>query len=164
VAQGIERTLNRLAGRKTFKLGMDLIQKIAEKLTDHAQGVERDLLSKSVQETLFYSVSTDPDLSDTDVRIRLRQYLNDHAPSALSHRFLSLGLFNLVWFLTSEGFRSEAATAAAFEQDLEDVEQACRKIVASAYVSLNLMQRPIDAAAAGEFVMAIQQRLRGEFR
>lgn len=164
LAEGIEATLNRMLGRKSAKLGMDLIEQIAEKLTGHAQGIERDLLSKSVQETLFHCVGTDPDLSDSQVRSRLKRHLDDHGATDVSHRFVSLCFFNIVWFQTGESFRSAASTRDSFEKDLEDVEQTCRKIVESAWTSLNLTERPLDPSKAEELVSAIEQRLRGELR
>src|SRR5438876_8741086 len=38
----------------------DPIRQIAENLIEHASGIERDLLLKSVQEVLFYSVNLKP--------------------------------------------------------------------------------------------------------
>ena len=68
----------------------DLIEQIAEDLTKHTTGIERQLLSKSIQETLFYSVGFRANLTASQIKTRLRQFLDRQGRACLTQRVLSL--------------------------------------------------------------------------
>src|SRR5262249_5287646 len=78
----------------------DLIQTIAETLIENAAGNERQLLLKSLQEALFYSLGPRIDLTPSQVKTRLKRFLRRHNKGAFIQRFLSLYFFNLIWFHT----------------------------------------------------------------
>src|SRR5215470_1799341 len=105
------------------------ILQIAEGLTIGPQKLERQLLLKSLQETLFYCVGFDPELRYPEVLHRIRQYLARQGPEAIFQRFLALHFFNFIWYHTGESFRVLAWTADAFEKDMETVERLCQKAV-----------------------------------
>jgi hypothetical protein len=130
----------------------DPIQQIAEGLIKHTTGIERQLLSKSIQETLLYGVGFHPNLTPTQIETRLRQFLERQSKADLTQAFLSLFFFNYVWFETRELFRSEALTSEAFEKDVEEVDKICQRTVVSACK---------QDRAARELIRNIEQRLRG---
>src|SRR4051812_15084593 len=57
-------------------------------MVEHVQGIDRDLLLKSLEEALFYG------------------------KESLIQRFLYLYFFNFIWFQIGEDFRASAGTAA----------------------------------------------------
>ena len=138
----------------------DPIQQIAESLIEGADGTERLLLSKSLQEALFYCVGFKTELSYPDVRRRIKQFLAREGSAALLQRFLSLHFFNFVWFQIGESFRAQAWTPATFEKDLEAVEAICEKAVAACWKASDLTNKPLTATAARQLVRAIEDRLR----
>jgi hypothetical protein len=139
----------------------DPIQQIAENLIEHATAIERQLLSKSVQEALFYCVGFDTNLTSTQIKTRLKRFLDRHNKSAFIRRFLSLYFFNDVWFRTGELFRAQALTSPAFERNLGEVEKICQRAVALAVKPYEEVERVLDESAAEELIRNIEQRLRG---
>jgi hypothetical protein len=138
----------------------DLIEDIAEDLID-ATGVERKLLSKSIQETLFYCVGFHADIDYSRFKTQLIRYVDRQGESSFMQRFLSLYFFNFVWFHTGESFRNLARTCDSFSKDMEFVERVCKKAVASKWKSFEQTHRLLDSTAAKELVRNIEQHLRG---
>jgi hypothetical protein len=134
----------------------DPIEQIAESLIEGAAGAERQLLSKSLQETLFYCVGFKPGLQYPEASRRIRQYIARESSDALLQRFLALHFFNFVWFTTGESFRALAWTSAAFEKDMENVEALCQKAVSDLWKPGDLS----NVNAARQLVRAIEARLR----
>lgn len=139
----------------------DAIQEIAKDFIDQGTRLERRLLSKSLQEALYYCVGFDPNLTLTQIKRRLKRFLDRHKKSAFVQQFLSLYFFNHVWFHTRELFRRQAMTSEVFERDMEEVEKACRRAVTSALKPYKQLERLSDQRAAEELIRNIEQRLRG---
>jgi len=139
----------------------DPIRQIAENLIEHASGIERDLLLKSVQEVLFYSVNFETGLNGAQIKTRLKQFLDHEKRSTFIRQFLSFYFFNNVWYYTGEAFRAWALTSQVFEKEMENVEKICEKIVASAFRSHEREEAVLDRNAAKGLIHNVEQRLRG---
>jgi len=139
----------------------DPIRQIAENLIEHASGIERDLLLKSVQEVLFYSVNFETGLNGAQIKTRLKQFLDHEKRSTFILQFLSFYFFNYVWYHTGESFRAWALTSQVFEKEMENVEKTCEKTVASAFNSHEREEAVLDRNAAEELIQNVEQRLRG---
>jgi hypothetical protein len=139
----------------------DPIRQIAENLIEHASGIERDLLLKSVQEVLFYSLNFETGLNGAQIKTRLKQFLDHEKRSTFIRQFLSFYFFNYVWYYTGEAFRAWALTSQVFEKEMENVEKICEKIVASAFRSHEREEVVLDRNAAKGLIHNVEQRLRG---
>ena len=134
---------------------------IADSLIDEVDQVERNLLSKSLQETILYSVSFKTDINYVQLVTRLRKYVDRHGTASIVERFLSLYFFNFVWFRTGESFRAVAWSSESFEKEMENVERICSHVVASLWTPFQEARRGLDRVTAGELVRKIEHRLRG---
>jgi hypothetical protein len=138
--------------------GADLIRNIAFELTENRKGLEQDVLRKSIQELLLQIAGTNPDIKAQETARRLTAYLRRHREPNLLRRFLSIHLFNVVWFNSSEGFRLKAWTPNSFVDDMNSVENDCRRIVNAIWKSQK-MSVPFNSASAQELVNQLEQRL-----
>lgn len=161
-AHGFDIAIRDLSPAGDLSRSSDLMQDVAELLVQEAEGTELKLLSKALQETLYYRVGFDPSVSYEEFRTRFPQHLDDHAASTLVKRFLRLYFFHHVWFETGESFRALARTSSEFEKYIEDVERICERTVLSVWKSFEKANRPLDSEAAAELVQKIEQRLRGD--
>ena len=161
LAGGLDATLNLTSAGVTGSLAPELIETIAESLIQVKGGIERDLLSKSLQETLLYCIGIDTGARYPQLKSKLTRFLNRRGTAALIQQFLSLYFFNFVWFETGESFRAVAATSSAFEEDMDSVERICEKAVASSWKAHEIAQRPLDSLAAQELFQDIAKSLRG---
>jgi hypothetical protein len=143
-----------------FRHASGLIKNIAENLIEQASGVERDLLSKSLQETLLYCTDLDVELNYSEIKTKLVRFLAKRGKASLIEQFLSLYIFNFVWFYVGDSFQVAARTLDLFEKDMESVERVCHKIVASTWRSYQ--SRRLDIAAADSLIRRIEQQLRGD--
>ena len=153
--------LDPISARAGLNPRSELVAIIADSLIDEVDHVERNLLSKSLQETILYSVSFKTDINYVQLVERLRKYVGRHGTASIVERFLSLYFFNFVWFRTGESFRAVAWSSESFEKDMENVERICLHVVASVWTPFQEAQRGLDRAAAGELVRKIEHRLRG---
>jgi hypothetical protein len=174
----LDSVLERVPGAENCNLASDLITVLALHLSRSrsAQNPGPDLLSKSLEETLVCTVGTDPELPRSQFNIQLMRFLRKRGSPGLVRQFLSFHLFNVVWFQTSESFRSHAATPEAmanesfirfqkkgvylFIQEIENVERTCRNVVSLTWRSKK-RNHPLDLSSAKELIANIEQRLFG---
>jgi len=161
-ARGLDIAIRDLSTAADLSRSSDVMEDIAEILVREAEGTERKLLWKALQETLYYRVGFDPSISYAEFRTRFSQHLDDHAASILIKRFLRLYFFHHVWFETGESFRTLARTSREFEKYIEDVERICERTVSSVWTSFEKTNRPLDSDTAAELVQKIEQGLRGD--
>jgi hypothetical protein len=151
------------AGRFEKPLASQLdnpIEGIAESLITYVNESERKLLSKSLQEALYYSTGFEANIDYSQFKTRLSRYLLRRGASAFIRRFLSLFFFNFVRFESGESFRRLATSSKAFEEYVEDLDRICQQTVATVWKSFEKKKRPMDLLAAAELVSKIEQRLR----
>jgi hypothetical protein len=141
-----------------------VIQQIAENFTGTlkiAPGAQHGLVSKSLQEALFYSVDLNADLSAIELKVRLERLVDQENRVAFLRRFLSLYFFNYVWFHAEQFFRDQAVSPESFEEDLERVDELCQQAVSSAFSLYAPGQFVLDQLMAEELIGDIEVRIRG---
>jgi hypothetical protein len=149
------------AGRT--RVNTDLVEQIAADLIGGtARGTERKLLSKSLQEAMYYAVRFETNLDYNELNARLSQYLHRWGTRTFIIRFLSLFFFNFIRFHTSESLRALAKDPAEFEQFLGEIDLVCHRRVASVWRSFEKTNQPLDLRAAKKLVSDIEQRLRDD--
>jgi hypothetical protein len=148
------------ANSKTQKDGVHYISGIAESLIKDESGLERDLLQRSLQETLLYSAGSLSLRGTADVEERLLRFLRVRGSAALVRRFLSFHLFNVVWFQTADSFRGLARNQQAFIEDMESLELTCRRVVTSVCKSQRF-DGGLHLSTAEKLVGKIERRLMG---
>lgn len=139
----------------------NLIENVASTLVGNGKQTQRMLLSKSLQEALYYSVGFNTNLDCTEFKVRFSRYLHRHGPSSFMRRFLSLYFFNFVWSEIGESFRALSRSSEAFEEYMEEVERISQRAVGAVWRSFEKMESPLSLAAATELVQKIEHRLRG---
>ena len=138
----------------------DPIEQLADALTPADMGFERHLLLKSIQEALFDFVGIGTHLSTAEITARLKRALeNDTDGAAFILRFLSLHLFNHVWFYTCELFRLRAPSPEAFEREAQEVGRICERSVAAAFEHIETL----DTGNLQKLLGDIERELRGAF-
>jgi hypothetical protein len=157
-----EHQLNPVSVKVTLSRAGDSIRVIADSLSENASGIERDLLSKSLQETLLYCTGIDLELDYAEIKVRVLRFLSTKGRPALIEQFLSLCFFNLVWFHIGDSFRTDARTLDSFERDIDRVDKICQKIAASMWSSFESRDGELGPGAAEELVRSIEDRLRGD--
>lgn len=140
----------------------DSIRIIAEDLIENARGIEWDLLSKSLQETLLFCTGIDLDLDDAEIKTRLVSFSATRGKFALIEQFLRFCIFNFVWFRIGDSFRIADPAVDAFERDMDSVERVCQRIVASTWRPYESRGHELDLDAAEELIHSIDAQLRGE--
>jgi hypothetical protein len=131
---------------------------VAIALTLGTSGIEADLLSKSVQEVFLEIAGAEPDLTRSELGEKVETFLRRRGHAGLTRRFLSLHVFNTVWFQTGDSFRSVAWTPKAFVSDMERVERACQQVVQSSWRTLKI-SGVLDGVSAGRLVEHLSIRL-----
>ena len=149
-----------IAAKRNWRSRADLIEEIAEGLIEGETGIERKLLSKSLQETLFCCLGFRTDLDYSQFRTQFIRYLERQGASSFIQRFLSLYFFNFVWLHTGESFRTLARNSDSFSKDMERVEYVCQKAVAANWKLFEQTHRLLDSSSARELICNIEQRLR----
>ena len=136
----------------------DPIEPLAEALVAPGNGIERQLLLKSIQEALFDFVGVDTKFTAGQLATRLKRCF-DGKPAALLfiQQFLSLYFFNYVWFYTCEFFRADMVTPEAFEFEVEAVSGLCEKTVLEAFERVSAL----DATTLAALIQEIEGQLRG---
>ena len=125
----------------------DVIDQLAQALVDDATGIEGLLLSKSLQETFFYCVGFDPDLTVSEITSRVKGFINRWGKGALIQQFLYLFFFNQL--LAQSGWTHAVA------YDMKSAARICRRAVMAA----NPPQELVDRSTAETLIHNIQAGL-----
>src|SRR5213594_1629911 len=158
LSEGIEHALEQVPLTQNCHLSVDLVAAIAEHLIVDATPPERDFLCKSMEETLVYIVRPDPELTRSQFQVRFTHFLRRRGLSSLLRIFLSLHLFNIVWFQTVQSFQNLAVKS--FLRYLHDVERTCRRIVDGCWTSQEILL-PFVEPFPEKLLKNIEERLQG---
>ena len=142
------------------RVNTDVVERVAENLITKARGIDRSLLSKSLQEAIYYAIRFDPDVDYEQLNFRLSRYLRRWGIRSFIKRFLSLFSFNFIRFHTGESLRELAPTSVDLEKCLAQIDLACQRTVASAWRAFEKTKRPLDLRSAEKLVSDIEHRLR----
>jgi hypothetical protein len=147
--------------RAPLSATFDAIEYLADNMIRGGTSIERQLLSKSLQETLFVTLGLKAGLSYAEVVKRVGKVSEGRGAAVILQRFLSFHFFNVTWFHTSESFRALALTSDTFETDMRILEKLCENAVARAWKTFNFQDQTIDLTAANKLIRTIEDRLRG---
>src|SRR5438105_2168370 len=120
---GFEAALTQLLGSASTESGDALLHNIAVHISANTDGVEGDLLRKSLHETFYQIAGPVPELSRATLGNRLLSFLRRRGTAGLLRSFLFLHVFNIVWFQTSDDFRALASTPDSFVDQMHDLER-----------------------------------------
>jgi hypothetical protein len=95
-----------------------------------------------------------------EVKARLLRFLQVRGSAALVRRFLCFHLFNVVWFQTADSFRGLARNQETLIEDMESLEQMCRRVVTSVCKS-HRFDGGLHLSTAEQLVGKIERRLMG---
>jgi hypothetical protein len=157
---GFDAALIEVPGSADVQSADDLIRDIAAHISANASGVKGDLLRKSLQETFYQISGTAAERGRAKLGQRLDSFLTRRGTSGIIQNFLCLHVFNIVWFQTSDSFRSLASTPDSLVDKMESVEQTCRRIVNSIWRSQHV-SAPLDAVSADALIQRLLKRLTG---
>jgi hypothetical protein len=155
-----DAALIEVPGSASAQSSDDLLRDIAAYISAGMSGVEGDLVRKSLQESFYQIVGTAPELGRAKLAERLVSFLRRRGTAGLVQSFLSLHVFNIVWFQTSDAFRSLSSTPDSFLHKMHDVERTCHRIVDSIWRK-QYVSGPVDPAGACLIVQRLQERLTG---
>src|SRR5260370_32823296 len=95
--------LARLLGSRPIpKTALELVTDLADVFCQSAEGIESDLLKKSVQEALLMSIDVQAGSSVSEFRDLLREYLVRHGNMALTRLFIGIHMFDSIWLALIE--------------------------------------------------------------
>lgn len=104
----------------------ELVENMAQVLSQDLSGRSRAIASKSLQETFLYCTGVHPDLPRPAFGKSLETFLERHGSKGLIWLFLKLHLFNLIWIDLLEG-SDEAGrpTDPGFKTRMQEIERIC---------------------------------------
>jgi hypothetical protein len=100
---------------------------VAETLAGDARGLERDLLRKSIEETLFTAAGQNLQISPQMAQSRWARYIKAHGPPAMIEMFLANHLWNVLWFRSGDVFGQ--TDGRAMEHTMRRLRRTCRLLV-----------------------------------
>ena len=156
---GLESSLPALAESKKLK-NENLIVRVAQDLTQDARGTERDFLCKSLIETLLSISGLEPGVDRPVLAERFARYLQAHSSTELLRKFVSIHVFNVVWFRCCDLLRVEAKSNGDFVRTMEGVEHFCHRVVDMTWDAQKI-KRPLTSSSANELVDRIAKRFCG---
>jgi hypothetical protein len=156
----LDSALRGLAGPEV-KDGYDIVSKLADSMLQDIGGFDRDLLKKSLLETLLSLFALDPEFHRSLFGDRFLRFLKIHGTSALIRHFLSIHIFNLIWLQTMDSFRGLARTQDGFMKDMQSLEHACALVVDMSW-KLAHVKRPLDVDSVRELLHEIEKHLWSE--
>jgi hypothetical protein len=155
---GTEWGLGRIAGPGPAD-GQEIVRKIVDHLLADVHDAERDLLRKSLLETLLSLFALEPDLQRSMFADRLSRFLELEGGDALIRHFLSIHVFNLIWFQTMDSFRGLARTQDMFMKDMQNLEAACSDAVERSWKYA--VPCSLDSDCVGRLLGDIENYIRG---
>jgi hypothetical protein len=100
---------------------------VAETLAGDAHGLERDLLRKSIEETLFIAAGQNVQISPRMAQTRWARYVKAHGPPAMIEMLLANHLWNVLWFRAGDVLGQ--TEGRAMEHTLRRLRRTCRLLV-----------------------------------
>jgi len=152
---------SRVAAKVANSSNWQLAEKIAETLIQNPNAPEQPLLSKSLQEALFYFNGFESEVDYARFKSRILRHIERQGASAFCRRFLSLFFFNFVWFHTGESFSVVTPSPDSLSKEIQGVERVCNRIVDSIWSAFEGTKKSLDSATASKLVSQIDRAMRG---
>jgi hypothetical protein len=108
------------------KPAAQVIARIAEHLADDRPGVQGELLTAALRESIFEVAATEGDRSYQNLKASLQSFLNREGIPGLVESFLSRFVFNRVWFHVESHVQKKASSASDAQALAAAVERSVR--------------------------------------
>jgi hypothetical protein len=133
----------------------DFIKSVAGAVTEGFKEAERDVLKKSLEETLFVALSANMSISSLEARHRLAGYVRRKGRIALIEMFLTNQLWNVLWLEAGDVLGRTTKSTKSCENAMRDMRQTCRLLVTQACRSQRV-GNSVDLRSATEVVLKIK--------
>jgi len=114
-----------LGSRPIPATACELIGDLADVFCPSAEGIESDLLKKSLQEALLASIDVQGDSTAVQFRDLLREFLGRHETIGLIRLFVGFHMFNTIWLEFLESDSTSARSEEALGRLCTALEEAC---------------------------------------
>jgi hypothetical protein len=110
-----------ISGGETLP-AIELVTEVAATLCQGLTGTEVDIVQKSLQETLFYCLDPESDLSTAEFGSSLQTFLHQRGSKGLIQLFLRLHLFNVIWIERQNAIQAAARDQKVLDQLMSEIE------------------------------------------
>jgi len=135
----------------------EVIASVAETVAGDARGLEKDLLKKAVEETLFISAGQNTEISTRIAQNRWMRYIKTHGQRALIEMFLANHLWNVLWLGAGDVFGQ--SDNRDVEYTLRRLRRTCRMLVNAVCESRGL-NHSVSLLVAQQVVTALEASFR----
>jgi hypothetical protein len=104
----------------------EVVARIAEHLSDDAQGLQKELLTTALRDAIFDAAAIEGDLSYENLDASLQAYMNREGIEGLIELFLARYVFDRLWLLIENHADLRAETANSGDLLATAVQSACR--------------------------------------
>lgn len=167
-SRGLGDTLDKLGlGDLRNRPAAEVVARIAEHLSSHANGLERTLLSSALRDSLLEVSNLQSELGYQDLAESLESFLQENGVEGLIETVLANLVYDQVWFLLEEWVFSKSESNGDSEALRASVDVACHQLVRGAITELKNENR-FDSmdwfgsdglAFAGDIVQGVESRL-----
>lgn len=168
--QGLGQTLDRLGlGELRGRPAVEVVARVAEHLSSHADGLDRTLLSGALRDTLLEVANLDDSVAYQDLAESLESFLEVNGVEGLVETFLANLIYDQVWFLIEQWVLKKSESNQDTEALRSSVDGACRQLARDTMNSLKDEGRfdSVDwfgaegAALGRDIVRDVERRLNG---
>ena len=132
---------------------MDFIASVAVTVAGNGRGLEKELLRKSVEETLFVTAGQNLEISPRMAQRRWARYVKAHGQPALIEMFLANHLWNVLWFRAGDVFGP--SDSRALEYTMRRLRGTCKLLVNAVCRSKGLTDS-VTLRVAEQVVLALE--------
>jgi hypothetical protein len=108
---------------------IEVITRISESLSDHAEGLERDVLSKTLKDTILEIAALDNELGFEKLEEALESFISENGVSGFLEVFLTRYVLDAIWMLIEQHSQSSSPGESELEALFSAVEHVCRNEV-----------------------------------
>lgn len=132
----------------------EVIAAVAETIAAATVGLEKDLLRKAVEETLFIAAGQNMEISARMAQGRWVRYVKGHGQRTLIEMFIANHLWNVLWLKAGDVF-GQADNRAA-EYTMRRLRRTCQLLVNAVCQSRGLNENPVSLSVAQQVVGTLE--------
>jgi hypothetical protein len=132
----------------------EIIASVAETIAAGTVGLERDLLRKAVEETLFIAAGQNMEISARMAQNRWVRYVKGHGQRALIEMFVANHLWNVLWLKVGDVFGQSDNRAA--EYTMRRLRRTCQLLVNAVFQSRGLNEKPISLSITHQVIGTLE--------
>lgn len=132
----------------------EVIASVAKTIAAGTEGLEKDLLRKAVEETLFIAAGQNMEISARKAQSRWVRYVRGHGQRAMIEMFVANHLWNVLWLAAGDVFGQSDNRAA--EYTMRRLRRTCQLLVNAVSQSRGLNDDPISLSTAQQVIWALE--------